>query len=55
MIINRNVYYLNHPDKPGKLEPCFPIYGTMLGQYTRNRANEGPIFLVCRDVNYCKN
>ena len=39
-------YYL--PDKSGKLAQCIPIYGTILGQCTRNRANAGPIFLVCR-------
>ena len=38
------------PDKPGKLAQCTPVYGTILGQRTRNRANAGPIFLVCRDV-----
>ena len=38
-----------HPDKPGKLAQSIPIYGTILGQCTLNRANAGPIFLVCRD------
>ena len=37
------------PDKPGKLAPCIPIYGTILGQCTRNRANAEPIFLVYRE------
>ena len=36
------------PDKPGKLTQCIPIYGTILGQCTRNRANAGPMFMVCR-------
>ena len=36
------------PDKPGKFAQSIPIYGTKLGQCTRNRANAGPIFLVCR-------
>ena len=36
------------PDKPGKLAQCIPIHGTILGQCIRNRANAGPIFLVCR-------
>ena len=38
------------PDKPGKLAQCIPIYGTILGQCTRNCANAGPIFLVCREL-----
>ena len=37
-------------DKPGKLAQCIPIYGPILGPCTRNRANAGPIFLVCRDI-----
>ena len=42
-----------YPDKPGKWAQCIPIYDTILGQRTRNRANAGPIFLVCRDcTNY---
>ena len=41
---------LIHPDKPGKLTQCIPIYGTILGQCTRNCANAGPTFLVCRDT-----
>ena len=41
------------PDKPGKLAQCIPIYATILGQCTRNRANAGPIFLVCRVVCNC--
>ena len=36
------------PDRPGKLAQCIPIYGTILGQCTRNRANAGPTFMVCR-------
>ena len=40
------------PDKPGKLAQCIPIYGTILGQCTCNRANAGPIFLVCRVNSY---
>ena len=40
--------YKKRPDKPEKLAQCIPIYGTILGQRTRNRANAGPIFLVCR-------
>ena len=35
------------PDKPGKLAQCIPIYGIIFSQRTRNRANAGPIFLVC--------
>ena len=36
-----------YPDKPEILAQCIPIYGTVLVQCTRNRANAGPILLVC--------
>ena len=38
--------------QPGKLAQCISIYGTILGQCTCNRANAGPIFLVCRVWKY---
>ena len=38
-----------HSYKPGKLAQCIPIQVTILGKCTRNGANAGPIFLVCRD------
>ena len=36
------------PRKNEKLAQCIPIYGTILGQCTRNCANTGPMFMVCR-------
>ena len=47
-------YLKTIPNKPGKLAQCIPIYGTILGQCTRNRANAGPIFLVCRVISQNK-
>ena len=47
--LDQNSHHQQIPDKPGKLTQCIPIYVTILGQCTRNRANVGPIFLVCRD------
>ena len=49
-VSNFTIRWTHYYDKPGKLARCSPIYGTMLGQCTRNRDNAGLIFLVCRDV-----
>ena len=48
-------YSESRPDKPGKLAQCIPIYGTILGQCTRNRANAESIFLVSREASVYNN
>ena len=51
-LIYTNYLQKQIPDKPGKLALCIPIYGAILDQCTRNRANTGSMFMVCRVNNY---
>ena len=45
-----SIIFKIYPDKSGQLAQCIPIYGTILCHSTRNRANAGQFFLVCRDI-----